>query len=1103
MKNFLLFFLIPFFGFSQINGTKIIGSSQAAPYNTLAAAITYVNTVGVNGPTIFLIDNDQSLSANTPLIINQFTGTSATNTLTIKPNTGKTISISGVMGNGAVFQFNGADNIIIDGNNGTSDKQLTIYNTFSDSGNAYTSRAAVWLYGAATNNKIRNSIIKTNIIDANAGTFSAGIYAGGSSLGNAADNANNDISNNTFTTVKQGIYVNGNSSSNNNWTIRNNIIGAASDASKPYVGIYVNNITTYTISGNTLDGVKRPNGVGGTAFHSGIYVSAASTGTISGNSLTNIENASGNNICYGLYVSGATTTISGNTVTNVISNSSNDGNAGIYVTGNNATIYNNKVYTITMSDTKLMSGIYINGSTALLYNNMIGNVTSSGGGNPDSQSGNGIYIGGGTSVKLYHNTVRQVTNQSNGASACLFIAGGTQLDIRNNIFVNAQTSGSSRFCVYTTVTNTSNFTNIDYNDYYSSQYIGTWGSFYTSGNLKSTLAQWQVVTTKDSHSVNVSPAFTSATDLHLSSLQSSLNIGPVISGITTDIDGDTRGTTTTLGADEYSACSGSTTWNNNGWTNGAPTITTKAIISADYNTTTNGEIIACELKINNNNTLTITSGKVVEVQNDLTINGSIVIQDKGALVQNSDTAAVSGNITMTRTTTSLKPYDYTYFSSPVTSTTLASAIPAAYDYNFYFNPNTYSWTAQGTGSVLTPGKGYIVRAPEELNFNPTATFNAVFTGVPNNGIVNASVTKTATCPYNLIGNPYPSAIDADLFLGNATNAAKLTGVIYLWTHNTAISANNPGSEGYNYTTNDYAKYNLTGPTKGIAATSGGVLPTGKIAAGQGFFVETTGSNGTSNLVFNNSMRVKTNNGNGNFYRTSSLDAQTQGVIEKNRVWLSISNTEGAYDETLLGYVTGASNDLDYGYDGKTFDAGNFVMIYSILNDEKLCIQGRDVNFNPDDIIPIGFKTTITGELTIGIEKTDGLFDNQNVYLLDKFNDTLTNLKEGSYTFTQSEPGIIENRFELRFTNAPLGIENPGVNESSIQVIADSNELQLLSATDEMMTITVYDLLGRIVYQNNKVNSLNFKTNGITATNQALIVKVKTATAEVTKKVLMK
>ncbi|AWA29031.1 hypothetical protein HYN48_02415 [Flavobacterium magnum] len=1106
MKKILLFFIIPFLTHAQINGTKKIGSTttDGVQYLTLASAITYVNTVGINGATTFLIDENQSLVANTPLIINQYTG-SAGNTLTIKPNTGKTITISGSVSNGAVFQFNGADNVTIDGNNGTSDKQLTIYNTFNDSGNSYTARAAVWLYNTANNNKVKNSILRTNIIDASAGTLSVGVYSGGSGLGNAADNSGNEVSNNTFTTVKQGIYVNGSSSSNANWTISNNSIGAATDSSKPYVGIYVANVTTYTISGNTIDGVKRPNGVGGTAFHSGIYVTGASTGTISSNTLTNVENASGNNICYGLYVSGSSTTVNGNTITAVTSNSTNDGNAGISVTGANATIHSNKVYTITMTDNKLMSGIYISGNNALLYNNMIGNVVSAGGGSPDSQSGNGIYIAGGTSVKLYFNSVRQATNQSTGASACLFIAGGTQLDIRNNIFVNAQTSGSTRFCVYTTVTNTSDFTNINYNNYYASQYIGSWGSFYSSGNLKTTLADWKAVTTKDAQSINVNvpltTGFTSAVDLHLASAQAALNVGTAISGITTDIDGDTRGTTPTLGADEYSICSGgTTTWNNNGWSNGTPNINMKAIIAADYNTTTNGGITACELKINNNNTLTITSGKVVQIQNDLTINGSIVIQDKGALVQNSDSSTVSGNITMTRTTTSLKPYDYTYFSSPVTSTTLASAIPASVDYNFYFNPSIYYWSDQSTTAPLIPGKGYIIRAPESLNFNPTATFNAVFTGVPNNGVVNASVTKTASCPYNLVGNPYPSAIDADLFLSNATNASKTTGIIYLWTHNTAISAQNPGSETYNYLQNDYAKYNKTGSV-GNPAASGGVTPTGKIAAGQGFFIEMTGSNTTSNIVFNNGMRVKTDNGNGNFFR-NAISGTPDDVVEKHRVWISIGNPGGAYDETLVGYVTGATNDMDYGYDGRTFDSGNYVMIYSIIDGEKLCIQGRDVNFNQDDIIPLGFKSSIDGPLTINLSRFDGLFDNQEVYLLDKYTNTLTNLKEGRYTFTPADSATVEDRFELRFTSAPLGIDNPAADNNNIQVIAKSQQLQFLSSNEQITAVTVYDLLGRMVYQNNAVDSLEFVAT-VPAASQALIVKVKTAGTETTRKVMMK
>ncbi|MGK4566791.1 T9SS sorting signal type C domain-containing protein [Flavobacterium sp. 3HN19-14] len=1116
--NKIIYFLLllPFIGFSQLSGNyRIYTANPDANFRTLASAVTRVNAVGVSAPVVFLLENTTE-TVSSAIVINQFTGTSTTNTLTIKPNTGFIgLTVQGAIGNGAVIQFNGADNIIIDGNNGSSNKQLTIYNTFNDSGNSYTVRAATWMYNTAANNKIQNLTLRLNIVGITNGTFSTGVYAGGTVIGNAGDNSGNTVDNVLFTDVKQAVYVNANSATN--WTVSNSTLGSATDANKPYTGIYMNGVTTYTISGNTINGIKRPSGLGGSANNAAVYVNG-STGTISSNVISNVENATGNNTCYGIFVNGNTTNITGNTITGVTTNSSDNGNAAISVTGNSITIGSNKVYTVIASDQKLISGIYTSGNTQLIYNNMVSNVASQGGGDPATQGGYGIYLNSGSDVKVYYNSVRMETNQAYGASAALFVNATTQMDIRNNIFANLQTSGTCiKFTVYSNTTTASNYTNIDYNDYYfvssATSYLGTWGSFY-SANYKSTVATWAGVTGKDSHSILTAPLYTSATDLHLSAVQSALNIGTAITGITTDIDADTRSTPSTVGADEYSKCSGGTaTWNGSAWSNASePTSTIKAAINGNYNTSTNGSFVACELTVNQNYTVTIKTGNVVEVVNNVVNSGAINIESGGSLVQNDDAGTFTGNVlTISRTTAALKQFDYTYWCSPVIGEKLGALANGGNSVFYSFNTSVNDYSAETSATVMTKGKGYISRAPENLNFNPTASYTATFTGLPNTGTISVDVIKSAVGTGNLIGNPYPSAIDADSFLSNTTNASFLTGTLYFWTHNTAIAANtpNPGSGAYAYTANDYATYNLTGPTKGVAAASGGVVPSGKIASGQGFFVElkSTLSNGTKALVFNNAMRVKTASNNGQFFRsanpqqTSSDDQQSEGQIQKNRLWLSLSNTDGAYYETLLGYVTGATNDIDYGYDGTMFDGGNYITIYSILGENKLSTQGRDINFDKNEIIPIGYSSSIEGSFTIGIENLDGFFGEQDVYLLDKSNDVMTNLKEGGYTFTTAT-GTFDDRFELRFINT-LGTDIPVLDKNDIGVIRNGNQIQIKSNKESIASVMVYDLLGRMIFGKNNIEKTDFTTDNLSVNNQVVIVKVKTSNnLEMVKKVIM-
>ncbi|MEN2402063.1 T9SS sorting signal type C domain-containing protein [Flavobacterium sp. MC2016-06] len=509
-KTLLLFLLLPFFGFAQTTfsaGTYYINSTSSTTYlKSLSSAITELNKSGssITGPVVFSLDESQSLSSQ--ITINPIVGSSTANTLTIKPTDAVTnLTISGNIASGAVIALNGADNIIIDGNN-----NLKIYNTFNTT-NSNTARLGIWLYNNSDNNIIQNLNIELNIAGLTTEASSTGVMAGSSTIGGNGNNINNTIQNVTFTKVKQAIVIKGQNLSNTGWKILNNKIESTDDNTKAYLGIYLLNTATYTITGNSLNGIKLPSGIGGSPTHSAIYLENANDGIISKNIISNIENLRGTYSGYGIYVSGNNPTISENTISNVNTNSTTTGAFGIRAEGNNTTLYNNKVSTIISSQAKSTAGIYTSGNNQLLYNNYVNNVASTGGGDAATQDGFGIYINSGATIKLYHNSVKLTTNQASGSSAALYLNSGSDFDIRNNIFVNTQTSGSLRFAIFSLEGDASKFTNINNNDYYSTQHIGCFGSYYTTSNRKTTLALWQSATGKDGASLNVNPLFTNST----------------------------------------------------------------------------------------------------------------------------------------------------------------------------------------------------------------------------------------------------------------------------------------------------------------------------------------------------------------------------------------------------------------------------------------------------------------------------------------------------------------------------------------------------------------------------------------------------------------
>lgn len=551
----------------------------------------------------------------------------------------------------------------------------------------------------------------------------------------------------------------------------------------------------------------------------------------------------------------------------------------------------------------------------------------------------------------------------------------------------------------------------------------------------------------------------------------------------------------------------STTWNGTSWSNGSPTLSKLAIINGNYNTATNGDIEACSLIVNSNFLLEITDSKYVKIQNDLSVFGTLNVLNNGSLIQVNDNGVNTGNITYNRSVGSLpnplKGYDYVYWSSPVSSQTMESIylIPSM-GFKYYWNtllPNSNGSGAnisQGNWSVasgnMTPGIGYIVRASS--SFGWTGNLTATFTNKPNNGIIttpiyrgnytgapyfglnNTEITNLSD-NYNLIGNPYPSAINSLKFLTLNTN---IRGFVYLWTHGTApssaIASPFYSTFQYNYTSNDYITHNGTATTNGPSGFNG------DIASGQGFFVVMNdGTTSTQSILFNNDMR---NSNNSQFYRTQN---------QKSRIWIDLVDSNFQSNRMVLGYVDDATNNRDRLYDAITTTNNK---IYSIIDNEPFVIQGRSLPFKKNDKVKIGINITTTGEYKIAIAEVDGLFDTQDIYLEDKLLNITHDLKLSPYTFT-SNVGIFNDRFILKYKT------NNGNNSNKIKgnlSLYNKNNDFNLDSNKIIKNVKVYDITGKILYDNN-FNSNNVSFN-LECSKQILFVKIKTEDDQViTRKIL--
>ena len=499
-------------------GTYTIGTAGGENYSSLLSACAALNAAGsLGGDVIFEITTDLTEAANVPLGVN-------TNgyTLTFRPsedvdkiitftqatkNTGPQGSF--VLGTTTLTDFTGlisTDNIIIDGySSGGSTRRLTFKTSNTTS---HILNSPIIIIANSNLITIKNCIV-THSPKVSSGfpiNFAVGLYTY-YSAGTGTLTPDNITVDNCILTAQGsystafGTYYAGSSSISvlpSNCVVKNNTISAG------FAGIYLAYCGAIDVYNNTF----------------------------SINQTLNLESN-------GIYIYNASKNSSGT-----------------------SNIYNNNFIQLSSSATSSSyPSTYIqivshNGINLNIYNNMM-----SGFSRPISSSSGTINITGiitdgadvNRNVNVVYNTILMNDIGSTGGTFDYFgivFNGNTEERISNNI-ISIQESDFDAFAMKQL---NPNLTGEDPVCNYNVAYLGTgtakWGVSLAS---YSTLAEWQTATSLDANSKSKAVTFVSTSDLHLfgSSLGDLDLIGTPISGITTDIDGETRHATLPyMGADE-------------------------------------------------------------------------------------------------------------------------------------------------------------------------------------------------------------------------------------------------------------------------------------------------------------------------------------------------------------------------------------------------------------------------------------------------------------------------------------------------------------------------------------------------------------------------
>ncbi|MGY3088279.1 hypothetical protein ACVWYF_001312 [Hymenobacter sp. UYAg731] len=510
---------------TQLSGTYYVGTgtspNPARTYATLTAAATAYNQNQLTGAVTFvLLDASYGPSETFPIQILNNADASATNTLTIKPNTGLTTVLTGSNAS-TLFQLIGSDYVTLDGSNGgtisASDPRPSRNWTINNTNTATSSNGiVVTVFTSGTDNATNNTFKNLVITGSGSATAQAGIIML-SVTGATAANNNNKALNNAISGSVYGIYTSGPSATlrNTGTVISQNdmtVTGAGAIGRFGITALFEDGIQ---VTQNTIDGIN----FAGTGDVWGI--SAGFTGI-------------------------SASTFTGNDVTN-------------------ATINRNYVGVVKQTGTYSAVGIGLAAATAgtsTISNNMVAGVSSNG---TSGDFGAGIFIGGGagSTTRLLYNSVSMTGTQTGGnyPSFALAIGGTTPtVEIRNNILLNTQSTGANSIALgfaYSSTTGAYVGLTSDHNDFFvgtgSTFAVGQTGALSTSGVLRATLAALNTETGQDNPatSKNVNPQFVSTTNLHTTA--SALNnAGVPVSGVTDDFDGETRSATTPdIGADEF------------------------------------------------------------------------------------------------------------------------------------------------------------------------------------------------------------------------------------------------------------------------------------------------------------------------------------------------------------------------------------------------------------------------------------------------------------------------------------------------------------------------------------------------------------------------
>jgi hypothetical protein len=356
------------------------------------------------------------------------------------------------------------------------------------------------------------------------------------------------------------------------------------------------------------------------------------------------------------------------------------------------------------------------------------------------------------------------------------------------------------------------------------------------------------------------------------------------------------------------------------------------------------------------------------------------------------------------------------------------------------------WPSIDGNTTLTNGQGYrvFVRGDRSISLTTLNTTNNATTiwvnGTYPSGTITLPVTYTSTGGqgWNLVGNPYPSAID-----WNASSG---------WTK---TNINDPIAI-YRPSTNSYAYYTTTG---NVSINDGSNI----IGSGQAFWVKANASSPALTCT----EAVKT---------TSAPITLLLKTTPSNQLRIKLTQDSTNIDETLIVFGEKYNDGFIENEDiGKLVNAT--VNISSILSKELYTAINFTSNNYTEKTIPLSVWGNSNGNYQLDLTQVSGFDKAVSIYLKDKYLNTVTLINENKLiNFSISDDSLSkgDERFELIFKNSATNTEQELFSNDQLFVYPNPAvnllNINMNNAKFKNSEIVVYNISGAEVLKTNMANS---------------------------------